>query len=77
MLLARIDTNAFMNIILQLIGIIAVFFPFLYAPYVAIVFIALLIKGMNNQNTKEIWLYATLSILIYMANLLWWGYKFA
>jgi phosphoglycerol transferase MdoB-like AlkP superfamily enzyme len=77
MLLARIDTNAFMNVTFQLIGIIAVFFPFLYFPYVSFVFIALLVKGMSNQNTKEIWLYSTFSILIYMANLLWWNYEFA
>lgn len=77
MLLIRIDTNGFINITLQLIGIISVFFPFIYFSYVAIVFIAFLIKGMNNQNTKEIWLYASFSILIYMVNLLWWNYKFA
>jgi phosphoglycerol transferase MdoB-like AlkP superfamily enzyme len=77
MLLARIDTNVFMNITLQLIGIIAILFPILYFPYVVFVFVALLIKGLNNQNTKEIWIYSILSVLIYMGNLVWWNYGFA
>lgn len=77
MLLARIDTNVFMNITLQLIGIIAIFFPTIYFPYVVFVLMALLIKGLNNQNIKEIWIYSLLSVLIYIGNLLWWDYKFA
>jgi hypothetical protein len=72
----RIEENSFIITISLLLGYASTIQSVTFLSYLTLVLIYIFVKGMNEQNTNEIWTYILVSLFIYTVNQYVWYLMF-